>query len=65
MAAEPTERPYDERSEVLTRRFHEARAAGLTRIEARNFAESDVDVGQLRKLVRGGCAPKTIAEIVT
>lgn len=41
MPNEPAERPYDERLEVLRRRYQEARDAGLTLVEARMFAESD------------------------
>jgi hypothetical protein len=49
---------------VVFRRFREARKAGLTLVEARLFAESDVDVGLLRKLVAGGCAPALAARIL-
>lgn len=49
---------------VVFRRFREARDAGLTLVEARLFAESDADVGVLRKLVAGGCKPATAARIL-
>jgi len=55
----------EEQIEVLRRRYKEARQAGLSIIESRLFAESDQDVGTLRKLVAKGCEPRTIARIVT
>lgn len=61
---EPPPEWDDEPHRVITRKFLEARAAGLTRVEARLFAESNGDVGELRKLVKNGCPPATIAKIV-
>ena len=55
---------FDERSEVLRRRYMEARQAGLTIVEARLFSESDRDVGELRQLVAAGCPVETIRQIV-
>lgn len=54
----------DEVHAVITNKFLEAREAGLTRVEARLFAESNGDVRILRKLVKSGCPPATIAKIV-
>lgn len=54
----------DEQREVFVRRFKEARAAGLTLVEARLFAESDCDIGLLRKLVEFGCPPAQIAKVL-
>lgn len=54
----------DEQRRVVQRRYLEAREAGLTRVEAHLFAESDQDVGTLRMLVAGGCPPAMIARIV-
>jgi hypothetical protein len=54
----------DELLEVRRRRYREARAAGLSMAEARLFADSDQDVGLLRRLVAGGCDPHLIARIV-
>lgn len=54
----------DEAGRVVLRRYAEARAAGLTSVEARLFAESDADVGLLRALVRGGCKPQLIAKVL-
>lgn len=61
--AEDLER-WDERDEVLRRRFEEALHAGLTGKEAQAFAASGADIGELRKMVRSGCPPKLIARIV-
>lgn len=55
---------FDETLEVLRRRYTEARRAGLTIIEARLFADSDGDVGELRKLVAKGATPAQIRAIV-
>ncbi len=49
---------------VRRRRYWEAVDAGLTTIEARLFADSEVDVGELRRLVDKGCGPELIARIV-
>lgn len=54
----------DECVEVLRRRYQEARKAGLSIAEAQLFSESDIDVGQLRRLVRAGCPPAVIAKII-
>ena len=46
-------------------RYHQARAHGLTRVEARVFADGREPVDTLRKLKQNGCPPATIARIVT
>lgn len=53
-----------EASEVYYRRYREAKKAGLTMAERRLFADSDVDIGVLRRLVDDGCPPELIAQIV-
>lgn len=45
-------------------RFEQAREAGLTKLEARLFAESDASLEELRLLVAKGCSPMVIARIV-
>jgi len=45
-------------------RFEQARDAGLTKLEARLFAESEASLETLRKLQRLGCPPQKIAAIV-
>jgi hypothetical protein len=62
-AATNEEQPT-EQQRVVDRRFDEARSAGLTLVEARLFAESDADVGQLRKLAASGCPAAQIAAIL-
>lgn len=54
----------DELLEVRRRRYQEARRAGLTIPEAKLFADSDADVGLLRRLVATGCPDWLIAKIV-
>lgn len=53
-----------ERTVVVFRRYEEARRYGFTRREARLFAESDVDVGELRRLKRAKCPPDRAAAIL-
>lgn len=65
MEASPGHRLEGESRDVFQHRYDEARASGLTRVEAARFAESGVDVGQLRRLVTLGCPPRLMAEIVT
>jgi len=54
----------EEQQEVLYRRYKEARLFGLTRLEARLFAESDRDIGELRVLQAKGCSPALAAKIL-
>ena len=54
----------DEMLEVYRRRYREARAAGLSIAESLLFADSDSDLRWLRQLVRDGCEPTLIANIV-
>lgn len=66
MTIEPaaTEDEMGEDRRVMFRRFAEARDAGLTLVEARLFAESDTDIGDLRRLVKLHCTPSLIARIL-
>lgn len=50
---------------VFQWRYDQAREAGLTLREAAMFAEHGQDIGLLRKLVKAGCPPSRIADIVT
>ena len=54
----------DEKLEVGRRRYQEARDAGLTIAESMIFADSDADIGVLRKLVKDGCPVELVREIV-
>lgn len=54
----------DERGQVDVWRYRQAKEAGFTDVEASLWAESDGDVGALRKLVSLGCPHDLIAQIV-
>jgi hypothetical protein len=54
---------YEARA-VFFKRYKEAREAGLTIVEARLWADSDRDVGELRKLVRTQCPAELLVRIV-
>lgn len=60
----PDPRWESEADTVWIRRFLEAFTAGFTESEAAEFAESHTDIGLLRKLVRGGCPPDKLREIL-
>lgn len=64
MEDEPPFRESDEALEVRRRRYKEARAAGLSIVEAKLFADGGQDIGWLRLLVRDGCAPALIRRIM-
>ena len=59
-----TDTELTERSRVVLHRYAEARAFGLTRLEARLWAESERDVAELRRLKRLGCPPLVAARIL-
>jgi hypothetical protein len=59
-----TETRADEAVSVRVNRMAEALQAGLSVEQAEAFAESAVDVGELRRLVRDGCPPELIARIL-
>ena len=49
---------------IYNRRFDDARAAGMPFEDAECFAHSDIDIGELRKLVKSGCAPELLGRIL-
>ena len=53
-----------ERSRVILHRYAEARDYGLGRLEARLYAESEIDASELRRLKAGGCPPVLAARII-
>lgn len=53
-----------EEQQVILHRYTEARAYGFTMIEARLFAESEIDVSELRRLKRVGCPPAMAVKIL-
>lgn len=61
MADEPQDEELDEYRLV---RFHAARAAGLTKLESKRFADGPVTLRTLRRLKRDGCPSVTISRIV-
>lgn len=54
----------DEEAEIFRYRYRQARHAGLIPDDAMEFAHSNADVGELRKLVAAGATPEQIAAIV-
>jgi hypothetical protein len=54
----------EEQRGVLRWRHQEALSYGLTLIEARLYAESGIDCGQLRHLVELGYTPEQIAKLL-
>jgi hypothetical protein len=53
-----------EQGRVVLHRYKEAREYGLTRLEARLYAESQIDVSELRRLRLAGCDPAIAAKIL-
>ncbi len=55
-----------ELAEVVSRRYEEARQAGMSVEDATRFAEAhaEIDVGTLREAVKRGCPPELLAGIV-
>ncbi len=65
MTAEVADPPQPPDLDNYTRvRFHEARAAGLTRVEALRFAQGPATLKTLRTLKDAGCSGALIARIV-
>ena len=62
--AEPPQIKLDELGQVTLRRYTEARRYGLTMVEARLYADSQIDTSELRRLKRKGCPPRLAAEIL-
>jgi hypothetical protein len=61
--ADPTVE-LDEPGRVMLHRYEEARRYGLTMVEARLYAESTIDAGELRRLKVLGCPPAKAARIL-
>jgi hypothetical protein len=49
---------------VVLKRYREARLGGLSKVEARMWAESDEPTGLLRKCVEGGATAEQLRAIV-
>lgn len=54
----------DELDEVIRRRRREALDAGMTLEQANEFAESELDIGDLRHLVEIHCPKRELARIL-
>jgi len=54
----------DEVREVRRRRYKEARAAGMSIVEAELFAGSERDIGELRSLVEKKCPTDLLPRIL-
>ena len=53
-----------ETEQVHRHRYREARACGLSVLEATHFADSDGDLGELRRLIKLGCPMQLVRRIV-
>lgn len=53
-----------EDAEVFRNRYRDARRAGLPPDDALTFAESEADVGELRRLIEAGCPVDQLRRIV-
>ena len=62
--AETSEIELDELGKVTLHRYKEAREFGLTMVEARLYADSQIDASELRRLKRKGCPPRLAEEIL-
>jgi hypothetical protein len=54
----------DEVAGVLRWRRREALAAGLSRLEAAEYAESEISAEDLRHLIALGCPPELLAAVL-
>jgi hypothetical protein len=59
-----TELLADEQLALWEWRYNAACDAGLAFVEAQEFAESHVDIGELRRLQTAGCPPHLIARLL-
>jgi hypothetical protein len=64
MSEQQTDEQADEVADVLRWRRREALEAGLTRVEAALYAESEISAQELRHLVALRCPAKQIAKIL-
>ena len=64
MSTVETEVKISERSRVILHRYQEARDYGFTRLEARLYAESEIDCSALRRLVKAKVPPLWGARIL-
>jgi hypothetical protein len=62
--SEQTDWEADEVADVLRWRRREALEAGLSRIEASLYAESEVSTSELRRLVKLDCPKELLAKVL-
>jgi hypothetical protein len=53
-----------DQEKVVLHRYTEAREYGFTRLEARLYAESAIDAGELRRLKRAKWPPAAAAKVL-
>lgn len=63
-ALESEDIELSEQQKVVLHRYQEAREYGFTRLEARLYAESDIDASELRRLKRAGWPPVWAARVL-
>lgn len=61
---EDTTLDLSEEREVYRRRYKEARKYGFCQVDARMWAESHTESGQLRRLKQLGCSARLAAKIL-
>jgi hypothetical protein len=64
MSEQQTDRETDEVAGVLRWRRREALAAGMSRIEAGLYADSEIRTEELRHLIELHCPPELLAKIL-
>lgn len=58
------ERREQDEEDRASRRYYEARQFGFSRVEAETFRDGDAEIGELRRLVEGGCPVATAVRIL-
>jgi hypothetical protein len=56
--------PSGELLQLRRNRYREARKAGMTFAESKMFADSDIDIGELRRRVKQHVPPDLLAKII-
>jgi hypothetical protein len=64
MSDQATASHHGEALAVWMWRYDQARQAGFSGVQSERFANSDRDVGELRRLVRMGCPVQLIVRIL-
>ena len=64
MSEGDADRETDEVEEVVRWRRREALEAGMSRLEAGLYADSEINTQELRKLIKKGCPPDLLAKVL-